>query len=52
VCGPKDLLSKEEALSHMHVLAFGYDANVINASLNKPHRSPSEDSGILGRPLQ
>jgi hypothetical protein len=38
VCWPRDLLSKEEALSHTRVLAFGYDANVVNvgghASLN------------------
>jgi hypothetical protein len=38
VCWPRDLLSKEEALSHTRVLAFGYDANIISvgghASLN------------------
>ena len=38
VCWPKDLLSKEEGLSHTRVIAFGYDANVVNvgghASLN------------------
>jgi hypothetical protein len=38
VCWPKDLLSNEEALSHTRVLAFGYDANIVNvgghASLN------------------
>jgi hypothetical protein len=33
VCWPKDLLSKEEALSHTRVLTFGYDAYVVNASL-------------------
>jgi protein SERAC1 len=35
---PQELLSKEVALSHIRVLAFGYDANVANvmgrASLN------------------
>jgi hypothetical protein len=30
VCWPKELLSKEEALSHIRVLSFGYDANVVN----------------------
>ena len=38
ICWPKDLLSKEEALSHTRILAFGYDANIVNvgghASLN------------------
>ncbi|KAF8233511.1 hypothetical protein L208DRAFT_1266288, partial [Tricholoma matsutake] len=38
VCWPRDLLSKEETLSHIRVLTFGYDANVISlttpASLN------------------
>jgi protein SERAC1 len=38
VCWPEELLSKEEALAHVRVLAFGYDANVVNllgrASLN------------------
>jgi hypothetical protein len=38
ICWPKDLLSKEDALSHTRVLAFGYDANIFNvgghASLN------------------
>jgi hypothetical protein len=32
VCWPKDLLSKEDALSHTRVLTFGYDANIVNAS--------------------
>ena len=31
VCWPEQLLSKEEALAHVRILAFGYDANVINA---------------------
>jgi hypothetical protein len=30
ICWPRDLLSKEDALSHVRVLAFGYDAAVIN----------------------
>jgi hypothetical protein len=30
VCWPKELLSKEEALSHTRVLAFGYDANIVS----------------------
>jgi hypothetical protein len=30
VCWPKELLSKEDKLSHTRVLTFGYDANVIN----------------------
>ena len=38
VCWPEELLSKEEAFAHVRVLAFGYDANVVNftgrASLN------------------
>jgi len=38
VCWPDKLLSKEQALSHVRVLAFGYDANVVvlggRASLN------------------
>ncbi|KAF8236873.1 hypothetical protein L208DRAFT_1250112, partial [Tricholoma matsutake] len=38
VCWPRDLLSKEETLSHIRVLTFGYDANVVSlttpASLN------------------
>ena len=40
VCWPRDLLSKEdsETLSHIRILSFGYDANVVNlkgpASLN------------------
>ena len=38
VCWPKELLSKEEALSHVRVLTFGYDANIVKlmgrASLN------------------
>jgi hypothetical protein len=38
VCWPQELLSKEEALSQIRVLAFGYDANVVKlmgrASLN------------------
>jgi hypothetical protein len=38
VCWPHDLLSQEEVLSHSRVLAFGYDANIVNptgsASLN------------------
>jgi hypothetical protein len=34
VCWPKDLLSKEETLSHTRILTFGYDANIVNASLN------------------
>jgi hypothetical protein len=38
VCWPRDLLSKEEGLSHTRVIAFGYDANIVNvgghASLN------------------
>jgi hypothetical protein len=38
VCWPEDLLSKEESLSHIRILTFGYDANVVNlngnASLN------------------
>jgi hypothetical protein len=38
VCWPKDLLPKEEALSHVRVLSFGYDAGVVSltrrASLN------------------
>ena len=38
ICWPRDLLSMEETLSHIHVLTFGYDANVVNlngpASLN------------------
>lgn len=29
ICWPKELLSKEQALSHVRVLAFGYDANVV-----------------------
>jgi len=29
VCWPKELLSKEKALSHIRVLTFGYDANVV-----------------------
>jgi protein SERAC1 len=28
---PKDLLSKEDELSHVRVLTFGYDANVVGA---------------------
>ena len=35
---PHDLLSQEEVVSHTRVLAFGYDANIVNpmgsASLN------------------
>jgi hypothetical protein len=38
VCWPRDLLSKEETLSHARVLTFGYDADIVNvnghASLN------------------
>ena len=38
ICWPKELLSKEESLSHIRVLAFGYDANVVSlvgrASMN------------------
>ena len=38
VCWPKDLLSKEEPLSHTRILTFGYDANIVDttgrASLN------------------
>ena len=38
VCWPKELLSKEEALSHIRVLTFGYDAQIVNpmghASMN------------------
>jgi len=38
VCWPRDLLSTEETLSHIRVLTFGYNANVVNlngpASLN------------------
>ena len=38
VCWPRDLLSTEETLSHIRVLTFGYDANVVHlngpASLN------------------
>jgi protein SERAC1 len=38
VCWPKELLSKEPALSHIRVLTFGYDANIVKlmgrASLN------------------
>jgi hypothetical protein len=30
VCWPEDLLSKEMLFSHIRVLTFGYDANVIN----------------------
>ena len=30
VCWPRELLLKEEALSHVRVLAFGYDANIVN----------------------
>ena len=30
VCWPHDLLSQEEGLSHARVLAFGYDANIVN----------------------
>ena len=29
VCWPKELLSKEPALSHIRVLTFGYDANIV-----------------------
>jgi protein SERAC1 len=38
VCWPEELLSKEEALSHIRILMFGYDAQVISligrASMN------------------
>ena len=30
VCWPRELLPKEEALSHIRILAFGYDANIVN----------------------
>jgi hypothetical protein len=30
VCWPKELPSKEESLSHIRVISFGYDANVLN----------------------
>jgi hypothetical protein len=29
MCWPENLLQKEESLSHIRVLTFGYDANVI-----------------------
>ena len=32
VCWPMDLLSQEEALSHIRILSFGYDANIVNYS--------------------
>ena len=32
ICWPTDLLSKEEALSHIRILSFGYDANVVDYS--------------------
>jgi hypothetical protein len=32
VCWPGDLLSKEISFSHIRVLTFGYDANVINTN--------------------
>jgi hypothetical protein len=28
LCWPKELLSKEEVLSHIRVISFGYDANI------------------------
>jgi hypothetical protein len=38
ICWPEDLLPKEEALSNIRILTFGYDAQVVNfkgrASLN------------------
>jgi hypothetical protein len=38
VCWPEELLPKEEAFSHVRILTFGYDANVVSpvghASLN------------------
>jgi protein SERAC1 len=32
VCWPEKLLSKELALSHVRILTFGYDANIVDPS--------------------
>jgi protein SERAC1 len=32
VCWPEKLLSKEQTLSHVRILTFGYDANVVNSA--------------------
>src|SRR5262245_11491686 len=38
ICWPKELLSREESLSHARILTYGYDANIVDttgrASLN------------------
>jgi protein SERAC1 len=38
VCWPRDLLSKEKWMSHVRILTFGYDGNVVTvggrASMN------------------
>jgi hypothetical protein len=32
VCWPEDLLSKEDSLSHIRILTFGYDVNLNDSS--------------------
>jgi hypothetical protein len=53
ICWPEALLPKEEALSQVHILTFGYDANVVDnagcASLDTLFEHSMNLTGDLSR---